>query len=1577
MANIVVTTTEPVVSVNSTTNQVNVTQSVSNVIVSATATVPSSTIRDAISVTDNGGDGSLSYSNASGVISYTGPSAAEVRAHLSNTSPILYNASSGVISIDSSVLLQDTFVDLGTTSGNLAVNSTAGDNFKVVLNGNLTGFDFTGEVNGDSYTFVIIQDAVGGRQIDTTTHSAFWSNVKFANDYKTLDTNPNNWNIISMVYDGTTFYASLVVEEALGITNSDLANSNVIVNGTTIALGSSGNISNFGSLTTNNLTENTNLYYTNARSRAALSVTQASASGAGTLGYNNGTGVFTYTPPDLTAFGLTNAQVITHIATVPLAVGGNLSVTGNIDATGNINYQNVTDLFVRDQKITLNANATTDATVEIISNRPQSTYDAKIVWNEPTETWTFMNGNNVFQDILTTAQTRGLVSVSSATASGNGSVLYNASTGVFSVTPADTSLATKSTSNLSEGTNLYYTDARFDTRFGTKTTANLTENTNLYYTDARSRAAVSVSTGSPSGNGSLAYNSGTGVFTFTPADIGGSTYGDANVISLLSGAANGYPYGHVIDSNANITTSANINSAGGIFTGDISLITASGQPAGIMKGDLLGPVLVSGYNNSASQISAGFAIYFDGGSHLGVGNVAIADYDTASKMPAVGVSYHHGGSGGDVAFAANSLGNIVVAGEMYLPSHGLTVGADIYVENNGLLTSTKPTGTNLIQKIGVATTANAIVVQGSFDTELENSFAGKTTDNLTEGSTNLYFTNARANSAIQNYTGNMENLTGQITTTNIITGSGLSTSGNGNIQPGGTGAFVGDARGLINTTIPTGGSTGTNASAKAWIETGSNSELDVNFNIKSNANITSQTFIGAPSYQNLTGSGAVNIGDSANADSFHTRNYVTSSQQWQKNLDTTELVLSTESLGYSAFIPRAENPVNGSGGVGARQNDLAGAATANAQPLLGYIANATVTAGNTQVVVTGITRLYQYYAGSQAASTLFTDASNITTILGEIAINSVPKTGSQLAMTQAPFAKGTYITGVDAANKKITVSEAPVGNATLVAVDNAFATNQNPLWIGAGAFNTEVKYAEMYVSYADRLGNIADANYYPYYTITSTLDQFGADKNGFSTSDLTYTTNNPASWTAATYSTSGKTALSMPQGAISSPGGMTIGNSTSTSFKMFNDLSGYNFGLNVGWDGGLPGNIATQGGTIIPQIGIGGFADNTVGQMGNGSESIGPRILFQNRKGNVNISEFDQYPRSGAELGRIQFYGTHGDNINPSTVAGPGYISFTAADDWTDGSNTNAYFVATSNYTDTTSRDPFLSYEKGELIIASGQPTSVQADIRFAPAVQIGSNPQNAYDFSSDAAAAGSKGWASMNYANVTATSGAKFSVNNGMSLGAGTVGDQVISIHRNDNSYALANGTIIPTAFFVKGTAGLATDTVGFTSGTGALPRGVDVTFSGVTQSGWTFLNGNTYVLTDVGFGAGYSGLTQSGAIVNQGVGSVEPISPSNAAGQYEFTNSQASGVTDKEWSLTLAEQSEDLVLKGNTTTQVTFTDARTIFNSSLKLKSYTTTEINALASPQAGDSVYNSTLNQICFYNGTAWQKVTSANM
>lgn len=51
--------------------------------------------------------------------------------------------------------------------------------------------------------------------------------------------------------------------------------------------------------------------------------------------------------------------------------------------------------------------------------------------------------------------------------------------------------------------------------------------------------------------------------------------------------------------------------------------------------------------------------------------------------------------------------------------------------------------------------------------------------------------------------------------------------------------------------------------------------------------------------------------------------------------------------------------------------------------------------------------------------------------------------------------------------------------------------------------------------------------------------------------------------------------------------------------------------------------------------------------------------------------------------------------------------------------------------------------------------------------------------------------------------------------------------------------------------------------------------------------------------------------------------------------------------------------------------------FSDTIKLGGMTTTQINAISSPPAGLTIYNTTLNTICFYNGSNWQKITSANM
>ena len=103
--------------------------------------------------------------------------------------------------------------------------------------------------------------------------------------------------------------------------------------------------------------------------------------------------------------------------------------------------------------------------------------------NKPTTT-DITEGTNLY---YTDARARSAISVS-----GSGS--YNSSTGVITVTGGVTSVNTL-------------------TGAVTLSTTNITEGTNLYYTDARARAAISLASGGT-------YNSSTGVLTITGGEGG-------------------------------------------------------------------------------------------------------------------------------------------------------------------------------------------------------------------------------------------------------------------------------------------------------------------------------------------------------------------------------------------------------------------------------------------------------------------------------------------------------------------------------------------------------------------------------------------------------------------------------------------------------------------------------------------------------------------------------------------------------------------------------------------------------------------------------------------------------------------------------------------------------------------------------------------------------------------------------------------------------------------------------------------------------------------------------------------------
>jgi hypothetical protein len=90
---------------------------------------------------------------------------------------------------------------IGTTGGTITPNIANGSIQTITLNANMTFSSITNMAAGQSFTLIVRQDATGSRTLTST--------MTFAGATKTLSTAGSSIDIISVVYDGTYYYASL------------------------------------------------------------------------------------------------------------------------------------------------------------------------------------------------------------------------------------------------------------------------------------------------------------------------------------------------------------------------------------------------------------------------------------------------------------------------------------------------------------------------------------------------------------------------------------------------------------------------------------------------------------------------------------------------------------------------------------------------------------------------------------------------------------------------------------------------------------------------------------------------------------------------------------------------------------------------------------------------------------------------------------------------------------------------------------------------------------------------------------------------------------------------------------------------------------------------------------------------------------------------------------------------------------------------------------------------------------------------------------------------------------------------
>ena len=357
---------------------------------------------------------------------------------------------------------------------------------------------------------------------------------------------------------------------------------------------------NSTTLTTTAVTEGTNLYFTNARSRAAISVT-------GSGSYDSATGVITVTGGVTSVNGQTGAA--TGFATTANSLSQFASTTSSELATlisdetgtGNVVFSISPALTGTPTAPTAanNVSTTQIATTEFVKNTVANLIDgAPALLDTLNELAAALNDDASFSatiaNTISVAQTTAgnaygqantaTLAASSAFAQANTAALSGtagfdkANTAYVAAVAAFDSANTK-VATVAGVTSTTISNAQIASGIsssGILTTANVSELTNLYFTNARSRGAISVT-------GAGSYDSGTGVITITGgvSSVGGATGAVSNAQLATSVITSGVLNTSNVAEGANLyfTTSrarASIDAAAG---GPITYSAASGNVA--------------------------------------------------------------------------------------------------------------------------------------------------------------------------------------------------------------------------------------------------------------------------------------------------------------------------------------------------------------------------------------------------------------------------------------------------------------------------------------------------------------------------------------------------------------------------------------------------------------------------------------------------------------------------------------------------------------------------------------------------------------------------------------------------------------------------------------------------------------------------------------------------------------------------------------------------------------------------------------------------------------------------------------